>query len=279
MQLPNSLISQKEEIFETSLSDISNIEEDPESSEALPEIANFINASEQLEKEDINLTQFNISIQEDDQKDLKEDIHPIVRKGIKTSDKRKAKIKNEKKEKIKDFLKSIKNLENKILRYYGYKRRISLSKLNKFLEKYTLKEIEHLTIEKVLKAISPKNAEIIRYFKIQEKIKGKTAFKKINRLKFKAMYEYYKQDCKCIISGKHIYNLAGKFRTLKDVLKEKIKKLRKKKLKIAKKEKINDEFGEKPMEIEQEVCSMFIDLKKQFYLDRAFAKFIILLFN
>ena len=92
MQLPNSLISQKEEIFETSLSDISNIEEDPESSEALPEIVNFINASEQLEKEDINLTQFNISIQEDDQKDLKEDIHPIVRKVIKTSDKRKAKI-------------------------------------------------------------------------------------------------------------------------------------------------------------------------------------------
>ena len=165
MQLPNSLISQKEEIFETSLSDISNIEENPESSEALPEIVNFINASEQLEKEDINLTQFNISIQEDDQKDLKEDIHPIVRKVIKTSDKRKAKITNEKKEKIKDFLKSIKNLENKILRYYGYKRRISLSKLNKFLEKYTLKEIEHLTIEKILKTISPRNAEIIRCFK------------------------------------------------------------------------------------------------------------------
>ena len=124
MQLLNSLISQKEEIFETSLSDISNIEEDPESSEALPEIANFINASEQLEKEDINLTQFNISIQEDDQKDLKEDIHPIVRKVVKTSDKSKARIKKEKAEKIKDFLLSIKNLENKIIRAYGYKRTI-----------------------------------------------------------------------------------------------------------------------------------------------------------
>ena len=262
MQLPNSLISQKEEIFETSLSDISNIEEDPESSEALPEIVNFINASEQLEKEDINLTQFNISIQEDDQKDLKEDIHPIVRKVIKTSEKRKAKIKNEKKEKIKDFLKSIKNLENKILRYYGYKRRISLSKLNKFLEKYTLKEIEHLTIEKILKTISPRNAEIIRCFKIIEKIKGKTAFQKLNKLKFKEMFEYYKQDCKCVISGKHIYNLIGKFRTLKDVLKEKIKKLNKKKLKMAQRDKNLDEFGEKPMEIEEDVCSIFIDSRK-----------------
>ena len=80
------------------------------------------------------------------------------------------------------------------------------------------------------------------------------------------MFEYYKQDCKCVISGKHIYNLIGKFRTLKDVLKEKIKKLKKKKLKMAQKDKNLDEFGEKPMEIEEDVCSIFIDLRKQFYL-------------
>ena len=45
-------------------------------------------------------------------------------------------------------------------------------------------------------------------------------------------------------------------------MKEKIKKLKKKKLKMAQKDKNLDEFGEKSMEIEEDVCSIFIDSRK-----------------
>ena len=73
------------------------------------------------------------------------------------------------------------------------------------------------------------------------------------------MYDYYLQDCKCVISRNYIYNLTEKFRTLKDVIK--IKSQKKKIFKLIKKRKRkgNNKIIEESKEIEKEVYAVLID--------------------
>jgi hypothetical protein len=159
---------------------------------------------------------------------------------------------------VKQFLRSVKNMENKIIRDLGYKKKISLGKYNNFLKNNDLSEIKQKTLKEIFAAISPKNIYFINLFSSIEFKKGKTALMELNKLTFEEMYDYYIQDCKCIISGNHLYNLTGKFKTLKDVSKQNKKKLKKNKIKRNNKRRDKKE-GEKPKEIEPEVCAIIID--------------------
>ena len=262
MSVLKSLIEPSEELFNSSLSHISYKEDEAESDESLSDYSSFINTLNKLEKEEKSITEFDYLNHKNDRKDVTENIQTIVFKPTNTSEYTQPKLKTEENEEdLKDFFKSLENLENNIIKSLGYEGKISLRKLNIFLKNNTLEEIEHKTLEKILIEICPKNAEIISYSKQLEKLKGKTAFGKINRLTFKEMYDYYICDCKIIISGKHLYNLTGKFRTLNDVLNQKIKMLERRILKLAPKGINIIEHEEKPMEIEDEVSSIFIALK------------------
>ena len=87
MSNPSSFLeeSEPEEIFSSSFPDISNIEEGSESSEGLSDIKCFFNSFEKIGKEEKfnenDLTNINLN-----QKDIKENIQPIVIKTVTTEE-------------------------------------------------------------------------------------------------------------------------------------------------------------------------------------------------
>ena len=219
--------SKQEEIF-SSFPSLSNIEEGSESSKDLSDIKSFFEKIGKEEKFNENdLTNINLN-----QKDIIENIHPIVVKTVITKeDSNSWKILNEIEE-TKELLKNIKNLENKKIKSLGYKKRISLSKINNFFKNKSLDEIKQKTLEEIFGAISIKNTYIIKTALELERKKGKTALSKLNKL-----------------SLEKVFHLIRKFGTIEDFLKRKNKKLKKNQVK--KYEKKGDEKEEeKPMEIE-----------------------------
>ena len=223
--------SEPEEIFSSSFPDISNIEEGSESSEGLSDIKCFFNSFEKIGKEEKfnenDLTSINLN-----QKDIKENIQPIVIKTATTKEDSKAwPILNEIEE-TKELLKNIKNLENKKIRSLGYKKRISLSNINNYFKNKSLDEMKLKTLEEIFGAISTKNAYIIKTALELERKKGKTALSKLNKLTLEK-----------------VFHLIRKFGAVEDFLKQKNKKLKKYQLK--KYENIEEKKEEeKPMEIE-----------------------------
>ena len=223
--------SEPEEIFSSSFPDISNIEEGSESSEGLSDIKCFFNSFEKIGKEEKfnenDLTSINLN-----QKDIKENIQPIVIKTVTTKEDSKLGAILIEIEETKELLKNIKNLENKKIRSLGYKKRISLSNINNYFKNKSLDEIKPKTLKEIFEAISNKNAYIINTALELERKKGKTALSKLNKLTLEK-----------------VFHLIGKFGAVEDFLKQKNKKLKKYQLK--KYENIEEKKEEeKPMEIE-----------------------------
>ena len=74
-----------------------------------------------------------------DRKDVTENIQTIVFKPTNTSEYTQPKLKAEENEEdLKDFFKSLKNLENNIIKSLGYEGKISLRKFYIFLKNNTL---------------------------------------------------------------------------------------------------------------------------------------------
>jgi len=243
----NSDKNQSYELFNTSLSDVSKEEEDFESVEDYSDIFYFVYSCKTIGEKEGLIEQENTDYeirQNNSTKIGKEKAKIIAPKSNKKAKKLKKQKKCKEKGEIRNFVRNLKNTENKIIRYYGYKQRIE-----DYLENKPLEEINRKTLKETFVEFSPKNAEIISYVKKLERKKGKTLFRELNKLTFEEMYDYYIQDCKCVISGIHLYNLTRIFKTLKDVLKQKNKKLRKKQLKMNEK-RYDDKEREKPMEIE-----------------------------
>ena len=248
----NSDKNQSDELFNTSLSDVSKEEEDFESVEDYSDIFYFVYSYKTIGEKEGLIEQENTDYeirQNNSTKIGKEKAKIIAPKSNKKAKKLKKQKKCKEKGEIRNFVRNLKNTENKIIRYYGYKQRITLGKYEDYLENKPLEEIKRKTLKETFVEFSPKNAEIISYVKKLERKKGKTLFRELNKLTFEEMYDYYIQDCKCVISGIHLYNLTRIFKTLKDVLKQKNKKLRKKQLKMNEK-RYDDKEREKPMEIE-----------------------------
>lgn len=248
----NSDKNQSDELFNTSLSDVSKEEEDFESVEDYSDIFYFVYSYKTIGEKEGLIEQENTDYeirQNNSTKIGKEKTKTIVSKSNKKAKKAKKPKKCKKKGEIRDFVRNLKNTENKIIRHYGYKQRITLGKYEDYLENKPLEEINRKTLKETFVEFSPKNAEIISYVKKLERKKGKTLFRELNKLTFEEMYDFYIQDCKWVISGIHVYNLTRIFKTLKDVLKQKNKKLRKKQLKMNEK-RYDDKEREKPMEIE-----------------------------
>ena len=262
MLIDNSFFDISKELFPSPLSDFSFLGENPKFNEESSEILYTINPEEEIkeeEKEEIFIKQeYNKSeirneyIKINMEKNLRQN---NLKSILSTND---SKPKDFDKKSVKQFLRSIKNMENKIIRDLGYKKKISLRKYNDFLKNNNLDEIKHKTLKEIFGAISPKNIHFINFFSNIEVKRGKTALMELNKLTFEEMYDYYIQDCKCIISGNHLYNLTGKFKTLKDIYKQNKKKLKKNKLK-KNNNRLDNKGGEKPNEIESEVCAILID--------------------
>lgn len=256
MIIDDSIFDISKELFPAFSSNFSRLEENDNFDDVLSSELFLVNPSEKFEEKEI------IFSQEYNNNKLKNK-ETII--NIKETNNIKcffrisnSKEKNCERNAIKEFLRSVRNMENIIIKDLGYKNNISLGKLNYFLKNNSLEEIKHKTLKEIFGAISPKNIFIINYFNDVERKKGKTIFGELNKLTFEEMYDYYIQDCKCIISGIHLYNLSGKFKTLKDVSKKKNKKLKKNHIKKRKK-KHNDKVIKKLEEIEQEVCAVIID--------------------
>ena len=262
MIIDNSIFDISKELFPSSSPDFSQLEENSNINDDPMDIYYLINPLEKLEKmakEEIIFNQ-ELNNNEINKKEvtinIKENIITNNNKyNLSTTD---SKEKNFEKKEIKDFLKSVRNLQNIIIRDLGYKKNVSLGKLNYFLRNNSLDEIKHKTLKEIFEAISPKNIYIINFFSEIERKEGKTIFNELNKLTFEEMYDYYLQDCKCIISGIHIYNLTKKFKTLKDFSEKKNKKL-KKKLTKKRKRKRKDKAKKNLDEIKQEVCAIIID--------------------
>ena len=262
MHIDNSLFDISKELFPPPLSDICFFEENPIFNEESSEILYTINPIEEIkeeEKEEIIIKQ-EYNNNELRNEYIKINIEKKIEKNnfksiLSTND---SKQKDFDKKSVKQFLRSIKNMENKIIRDLGYKKKISLGKYNNFLKNNTLDEIKHKTLKDIFAAISPTNTYFINLFSDIEIKRGKTSLMELNKLTFEEMYDYYIQDCKCIISGNHLYNLTGKFKTLRDVSKQNKKKLKKKRIKKNNK-RLRSKEGEKPNEIEHEVCAILID--------------------
>ena len=254
---------ENKEIFSLSISVISNIEEEDDASiNGFSEIINAIDPikkPEKGEKEEELIEQGYLNIElnkENANKTTTCANQQIILKSVITS--AETKHKDPEKMATKEFLISIKNMLNKIIRLLGNKQRLSSSKINRILEAKSLEEIKHKTLKEIFILLSPKNSRIISCINNIEKEKGKTAFTELIKLTFEEMYDYYIQDCKCVVCGMHINNLTGKFKILKDVSKTKVKKLRKNKFKKIEKKKFS-KVEERPKEIIQEVCAVLID--------------------
>jgi hypothetical protein len=262
MHIDDSLFDISKELFHPPLSDICFLEENPIFNEESSEILYTINPIEEIkeeEKEEI------IIKQEYNNNELRNEYIKInIEKNLRQNNIKNVLNPNDSilkdfdKKSVKQFLRSIKNMENKIIRDLGYKKKISLGKYNNFLKNNTFDEIKHKTLKDIFAAISPTNTYFINLFSDIEIKRGKTSLMELNKLTFEEMYDYYIQDCKCIISGNHLYNLTGKFKTLKDVSKQNKKKLKKNKIKRNNK-RLDMKEGEKPKEIEPEVCAIIID--------------------
>ena len=262
MLIDNSLFDISKGLFPLPLSNFSFLGENPEFNEETSEILYTLNPEDEIkeeEKEEILMKQ------EYKNKELKNEYIKInIEKHLRQNNIKNvlnpndSKLKDFDKKTVKQFLRSVKNMENKIIRDLGYKKKISLGKYSNFLKSNDLNEIRHKTLKEIFAAISPKNIYFINLFSSIEFKKGKTALMELNKLTFEEMYDYYIQDCKCIISGNHLYNLTGKFKTLKDISKQNKKKLKKNKIKRNNK-RLDKKEGEKSKEIEPEVCAIIID--------------------
>ena len=136
----------------------------------------------------------------------------------------------EKQEAAKELVKSLKKTVNQIIRKTGNEIRITKKKLDSYFETNSLEEIKKKKWEQIFASLHRRNLATVKDSKKKLKRKiGRIAFRVLMKLTFEEMMDYYLQDCKLIVSGKHLINLTGKFDTLKDVMKRKNKRLGKNK--------------------------------------------------
>ena len=110
---------------------------------------------------------------------------------------------------------------NKIIRTLRKNKRLSLGKINKYLKNISNKDINKKTFREIFKPISSRNDKVIGKIIRLEKQKRKTAFTELFKFTFEEMYDYYLQDCKCVISRNYIYNLTWKISNFKRCYKNK----------------------------------------------------------
>ena len=142
MHIDDSLFDISKELFPPPLSDICFFEENPIFNEESSEILYTINPIEEIkeeEKEEILIKQeFNNNELRNEY--IKINIEKKIEKNnfksiLSTND---SKQKDFDRKSVKQFLRSIKNMENKIIRDLGYKKKISLGKYNNFLKNILL---------------------------------------------------------------------------------------------------------------------------------------------
>lgn len=143
-------------------------------------------------------------------------------------------VENSKKSKILElFLESVVNMFNKIISSYEMDLKLSRLNIKTILEKTAFKEIRFKRLLDIIVLGCPENEEII--FKVfdEEREKKLTMFEYLINFKFGEFFEYFAENCKVLVYGKHIYVLEGIFQTFDDVIKnnKEIKKNEKKEFK------------------------------------------------